>query len=160
MQNNPHQPLIDWNEFETLAPGIPVALRSLATTLDEGGLDKSLSELVKLRASQINGCAFCLQFHLNVARKLGIPAPKLDLLAVWHETGIYDARERAALAWTEALTRMPQQAVDRRHFVALESVFSRQEIVLLTGAIASIQAWNRIAGALAFTPPLPTGARA
>jgi AhpD family alkylhydroperoxidase len=159
MPNIDHTPHIDWKEFETLAPGIPAALRALSMAIDEGGLDKSLSELVKLRASQINGCAFCLQFHLNAARKLDIAPAKLDLLAAWHEAGVYTERERAALAWTEALTRMPQQAIAPDCFAALELAFSRQEIVLLTGAIAAIQAWNRIAGALAFTPPVPAGAR-
>lgn len=152
-------PRIDWQTFETLAPGIPAALRALSASLAEAGLDAGLAELVKLRASQINGCAFCLQFHLNAARTLGLPRAKLDLLAVWQETDLYDARERAALAWTEALTRMPQHPLSPAAFDALKPVFDTREIVLLTGAIATIQAWNRIAGALAFTPPIPADAR-
>jgi AhpD family alkylhydroperoxidase len=158
MQQLDHSTRIDWSEFETLAPGVPDALRALSAAIAAAGLDPSLNELVKIRASQINGCTFCLQFHLNIARKLGIEQVKLDQLAAWREANVYSARERAALGWTEALTRMPQQSIDPAVFVALETVFSRQEIALLTGAIGTIQAWNRIAGALAFTPPAPGGA--
>jgi len=152
-----HASRIDWSEFEALAPGVPDALRALSAAIAAAGLDPALNELVKIRASQLNGCTFCLQFHLNIARKLGIEPVKLDQLAAWREANVYSPRERAALGWAEALTRMPQQAIDPALFPALEALFSRQEIALLTGAIGTIQAWNRIAGALAFTPPSPAG---
>ncbi len=74
--------------------------------MGDSGLDKALTELIKIRASQINGCAFCVQFHLNLARKAGVPQTKLDLVAVWRDAGVFTAREMAALAWTEALTQV------------------------------------------------------
>lgn len=86
------------------------ALLALGKSVDESGLEKPLSELVKLRASQINGCAFCIQYHLNVARQLGVAGEKLDLVAAWREAGVFSAREMAALAWTETLTDMSAEA--------------------------------------------------
>jgi AhpD family alkylhydroperoxidase len=80
---------------EKTAPGVIAALSQLGKAIDESGLEKSLTELIKLRASQMNGCAFCLQFHLNLARKIQLPQHKIDLLAAWRDTEIYSARERA-----------------------------------------------------------------
>lgn len=139
--------------FEQTAPAVLEALRALGQAIDQSGLEKSLTELIKIRASQINGCAFCLQYHLNLARKLGLEAAKLDLVAVWAETRLYSPRERAALAWTEALTRMNQQLVDARTYQNVQAQFSAEEIIFLTSAIGAINAWNRIAGGLLFTPP-------
>ncbi|MFZ6655359.1 carboxymuconolactone decarboxylase family protein [Undibacterium sp. TJN19] len=151
----PHQARIDWATYEKTAPAAVLALRSLGQAVDDSGLDKGLTELIKVRASQINGCAFCLQYHLNLARKLGLPVAKLDLLATWAETGIYSLRERAALAWTEALTNMNQQAISQAACEQLKSAFSDSEIAFLTTSIAAISAWNRIAGSLQFAPPVP-----
>ena len=123
------------------------------------GLDKSLTELIKLRASQINGCAYCIQYHLNVARGVGVVPAKLDLVAAWREAGTYDARERAALAWTEALTRMAERPVCDAVYAELQVQFSETEIAFLTSAIGAINAWNRIAGALQFAPPVPSERR-
>ncbi|MBV8604076.1 MAG: carboxymuconolactone decarboxylase family protein [Pelomonas sp.] len=145
--------LIDRPEYERLAPGVVAALRALSQTVDASGLDKTLVEIVKVRASQLNGCAFCLQFHLNIARQLDVPAAKLDLIAVWREAPLYTPRERAALAWTEALTRMNQAPVDPAAEAALRAEFTLPEIAMLTAAIGAINAWNRIAGALRFGPP-------
>ena len=89
---------MDWDEFSMTAPAVLAALRALGAAVDESGLDKELTELLKLRASQLNGCAFCLQFHLNIARKIKIPQAKIDLVAVWAEAPIFSKRERAALA--------------------------------------------------------------
>ena len=75
------------------------------------GLDKAIVELAKLRVSQINNCAFCLQIHLNVSRRLGVPQEKLDLVATWHEAGIFSDKECAALAWAELLTRLADRSV-------------------------------------------------
>ncbi|GAA0769935.1 carboxymuconolactone decarboxylase family protein [Ideonella azotifigens] len=151
-----HGPRIDWAGFETHAPEVIKALRALGQAVDEGGLDKSLTELLKVRASQLNGCAFCLQFHLNLARKLGVPAPKLDLAATWREAGsVYTARERAALQWTEALTLMADRPIADAAYGELQAQFSEKEIALLTTSIGAINAWNRIAGSLQFTPPIP-----
>lgn len=149
----PVQSRIDWAAFETHAGGVVSALRDYSRAVDASGLDKGLVELLKLRASQINGCAFCLQFHLNLARKLGLPQRQLDQLAAWRDSHAFSARERAALAWTEALTRMSAAPVEGTLYAELQAQFSEGEIANLTAAIAAINAWNRIAGALRFTPP-------
>jgi len=145
----------DWSAFEQAAPNVVAALRMLGKAVDDSGLDKPLTELLKLRASQLNGCAFCLQFHLNLVRKLGLAQAKIDLLATWREAGVFSARERAALAWTEALTLMAQQHVSDTLYAELQDVFSDTEIAFLTTSVGAINAWNRIAGALQFSPPIP-----
>jgi len=147
------EPLIDRANFERAAPAIVTALRAIGQAVEAGGLDKSLIELIKVRASQLNGCAFCLQFHLNIARKLGMPMAKLDLVATWREAAIYSARERAALAWTESLTLMAHGPIAPAAEATLRAEFEPAEIALLTSSIAAINAWNRIAGSLRFTPP-------
>jgi AhpD family alkylhydroperoxidase len=148
----------DWTLFERAAPDVIAALRALGKAVNDSGLDKSLTELLKIRASQLNGCAFCLQFHLNMARKLALSAPKIDLVATWRDAGIYSAQERAALAWTEALTLMAQQHVTDAAYADVKAVFSDVEIAYLTASVGAINAWNRIAGALQFAPPIPARA--
>ena len=154
-----HRPRISWNDFDRAAPAVTVALRALGQAVDDSGLDKSLTELIKLRASQINGCAYCIQYHLNLARRAGVVPAKLDLVAAWREAGIYGARERAALAWAEALTRMAERPVCDAVYTELQAQFSETEIAFLTSAIGAINAWNRIAGALQFAPPVPSEQR-
>lgn len=151
-------PRLDYASFNQLAPAAGAALRALGQAVDDSGLEKSLTELIKLRASQLNGCAFCLQFHLNLARALPLPPAKLDLLATWRDAHVYTERERAALAWTEALTLMAGQHVDDAVFAQLQCHFSAGEIAFLSAAVANINAWNRIAGALRFTAPVPADA--
>lgn len=147
----------DWPSFEQAAPGVVAALRMLGKAVDDSGLDKQLTELLKLRASQLNGCAFCLQFHLNLARKLGLAQAKIDLVATWREAGVFSSRERAALAWTEVLTLMAQQHVTDAQYAEVQAAFTESEIAFLTAAVGAINAWNRIAGALQFSPPIPMG---
>lgn len=151
---------MDRATYEGLAPGAVSALLALGRAVADSGLDPQLTELLKVRVSQINGCAFCLQYHLNLARKLGVPATKLDLVATWAEAGIHSARECAALAWAEALTRMATRTVEDADHAALREHFSEPEVAHLTAAIANINAWNRIAGALRFAPPIPPLQRA
>lgn len=107
-------------------------------------LEPLLLELVKLRVSQINRCAFCLDMHAKDARALGEDEQRLHLLAAWREAPGYDERERAALAWAEALTLLPEQGAPARLFAELQARFDEAEIVALTGAIAEINAWNRL----------------
>lgn len=126
------------------------ALLELGKAVDAQGLDKDLSELVKLRVSQVNGCAFCTQLHLDMARKLGVAQAKLDLVAAWKDAQVFSARERAAFAFAETLTRsqtrlQPDQTVLQPHFSPTEA-----ELLVIT--IATINAWNRIAMALHFPP--------
>lgn len=146
---------MDWDEFSMTAPAVLAALRALGAAVDESGLDKELTELLKLRASQLNGCAFCLQFHLNIARKIKIPQAKIDLVAVWAEAPIFSKRERAALAWCEALTTMAQGHVADAVYDEVCAQFTRAEVLHLTASIGAINAWNRLAGGLRFTPPVP-----
>ena len=134
------------------------ALSALSKAVVDSGLDKALTELIKIRASQINGCAFCVQFHLNLARKTDLPQTKLDLVAVWREAGIFTVREMAALGWTEALTKVTPAGVSDEAYENAVAEFTESELAFLTVAIASINAWNRIAMAYRFTPPIPQDA--
>ncbi len=150
------RPRIEGDRFRKDAAQVYAALLAMGDAVKASGLDVALTELVKVRASQVNGCAFCLGYHLDLARRAEVPAQKLDLLATWHEAvGVYSARERVALAWTEALCTMPSQPVDDALWTALVEQFGESEAMFLTAAIANINAWNRIAGALQFTPPRP-----
>ena len=144
-----------YETFAKAAGAVQGAMQALGKAVDDSGLDKTLTELVKLRASQINGCAFCLQLHLNVARKLGVPQEKIDLLSVWRETSLFSEREMAALAWTEALTLPTDQYARATAVAALKAQFSEGEILYLTVAIGTINQWNRIAIGLGFPPPIP-----
>lgn len=150
---------LEWEDFRAVAPDANAALLALGKAAEASGLGKELLELVKLRASQINGCAFCAQLHLNVARKAGVAAEKLDLLAVWRDAGVYSKREQAALAWTEALTDISRQGAPDAAHAALRECFSESEAVFLTVAVATINAWNRIAVAFRFSPPIPRDAK-
>jgi AhpD family alkylhydroperoxidase len=150
---------IDWHEFQKLAPGAYAAISALSKAISASGLEHDLLELLKLRASQINGCAFCTQFHLNEGRKLGIPQVKFDLLAVWREAGIFSAREQAAFAWTEKLTAIAGSHVTDEDYAAIAAHFPPAELAHLTAAIGLINTWNRIAGPLRFTPLIPQSAK-
>jgi AhpD family alkylhydroperoxidase len=148
------EPRTDLTEFTTLAPAVRESLTALGKAIADSGLDKSLTELIKIRASQINGCAFCIQFHLNLARKIGLSQTKLDLLPVWREAGIYTPQESAALAWTEALTHLTPVGVSQQTYEDVSKQFTKPELAHLTTAIAHINAWNRIAMAYNFRPPI------
>lgn len=128
------------------------ALGQFGKAIKDSGLSPQLTELVKVRASQKNGCAFCLQFHVNLARSLNVPQAQLDQLATWQESPLFSAAEKAALAWAEALTSTPALP-DPALMPRLREHFSEADCVNLTLAIAHINAWNRIAGPLGFTPP-------
>src|SRR5580693_1483326 len=102
----------EYEDFRRLAPEAYEIVAALGQAAAKAGIDKQLLELIKLRASQINGCAFCVQFHILQAERLGIAADKLNLVVVWREAPIFSSRERAALAWTEALTLLTQGVND------------------------------------------------
>ena len=108
------------------------------------GLEPKLLHLIKMRASQINGCAFCLDMHAHEARADGEAQQRLDVLPAWHETNLFDEREQAALAWTEALTRIADTHAPDEAYDALAAVFDEKERVALTLAIIAINGWNRI----------------
>jgi AhpD family alkylhydroperoxidase len=110
----------------------------------KSGLEPSLMELVKIRASQINGCGYCLHMHTAEARKKGETEERLYLLDAWRESPLYNERERAALAWTEALTRVAEAPVADAVYDALRAQFSEEEQVKLTLLVVAINGWNRI----------------
>ena len=109
------------------------------------GLERLLYELVKTRASQINGCAYCLDMHTKDARKAGETEQRLYALSAWKETPFYTERERAALAWTEALTLIAENEVSDELYEATRKYFSEEDLVTLTIAIVAINGWNRLA---------------
>jgi AhpD family alkylhydroperoxidase len=110
----------------------------------QSGLEESLMELVEIRASQINGCARCLHMHTAAARKRGESEERLYLLDAWRESPLYSERERAALAWTEALTLVAQTRAPDDVYQGLQAQFTEQEQVILTLLIVAINGWNRI----------------
>jgi AhpD family alkylhydroperoxidase len=142
----------DYEEFKALAPDIYERVLALSQLAGQAGIDKELLELLKIRASQINGCAFCVQFHILEAERLGIPTDKLNLVVVWREAPQFSDRERAALAWTEALTLLPGGVSDEVYAQASRE-FSEKELVYLGSAIAVINVWNRFGVAYRWTPP-------
>ena len=121
------------------------ALVDFSATVSKGGLEKSLLELVKIRASQINGCAFCLDMHSKDARALGETEQRLYALNAWRETPFFNERERAALAWTEAVTFVTEGHVPEYVYSQARAQFSEEELANLTMAIVAINAWNRLA---------------
>ncbi len=138
--------------FRALAPDANDIIAALGQVAAKAGIDKQLLELIKLRASQINGCAFCVQYHILQSERLGISADKLNLVVVWREAPLFSSRERAALAWTEALTLLTAGVSDEVYAQAAAE-FSEKELAYLTSAIASINVWNRLGVAWRWTPP-------
>jgi len=127
------------------APETIKALLGVEDVIKASGLELSLIELVKTRASQINGCAFCINMHTADARKNGETEQRLYLLNAWRESPLYTERERAALAWTEALTLIADTHAPDEDYEAMRAQFSEAEAVNLTMLIGAINAWNRIA---------------
>jgi AhpD family alkylhydroperoxidase len=127
------------------APDAYKALAGLQSYIDACGLERSLLELVKIRASQINGCAFCLVAHTRDARKLGETDDRMHLLNAWDEVPAFSERERAALAWTEAVTRITDGHVPDHVYDMARQQFSEKELVDLNYAVIAINAWNRLA---------------
>ena len=142
----------EYKDFMSLTPDAYAAVLALSQVATKAGMDKQLLELIKLRASQINGCAFCVQHHILESEKLGIPADKLNLVVVWREAPQFSPRERAALAWTEALTLISEGVSDEVYAQASKE-FSDTELSYLTSAVASINVWNRFGAAFRWTPP-------
>ncbi|MCS3452896.1 MULTISPECIES: carboxymuconolactone decarboxylase family protein [Bradyrhizobium] len=131
--------------FYQAAPETIKALVAVENQIAASGLEQSLIELVKTRASQINGCAYCINMHTEDARKHGETEQRLYLLNAWRESPLYSERERAALAWTEALTLVAETHAPDADYEAVRAQFSDSELVNLTTLIGAINAWNRIA---------------
>jgi AhpD family alkylhydroperoxidase len=125
---------------------------ALQAEIDAGPITPRLSHLVKLRASQINGCAFCIDMHITEGLRDGIDQRTLDLVSVWAEIDRFDAREQAALALTESMTLVAETHVPRAVFDAAAAVFSEEELGALVWQIIAINAWNRMCVTLRATP--------
>ena len=133
---------LDWF---TAVPGAAQALLHVQAFVNKSGLEPKLLELVKLRASQINGCAYCIDMHTKDARAAGETEQRLYLLDAWHEAAhLYSERERAAIAWTEALTRLGEAHVPDDVYAQVRARFSDAELVTLTLAVTAINSWNRM----------------
>jgi len=133
-------------------PAAYKAVSALQVYVDNSGLDRRLLELIKIRASQINGCAYCIVMHTRDARKLGETDERMHLLNAWREAPVYSERERAVLAFTEAVTLISEDHVSDEVYDELHRHFSDEEIVNLTAAVAAINTWNRIAITFQATP--------
>ena len=150
-------PRID-NAFKH-APDAFKAMVALEGAIAQSGLEYGLIELVKMRASQINGCAFCLYMHATDAKKAGESVLRMHLLPGWREATVYSARERAALAWTEALTRVSETHAPDEDYALVEAAFSEKERVYLTFLIGAINVWNRMQIGFRATHPAVEGLR-
>ena len=140
------------------APDLLKPMLAMEETIRNSGLEHSLNELVKLRVSQINGCAFCIHMHTHDARAHGESEDRMHLLNAWRESSLYSNRERAALTWAEALTRIETTAAPQADYDFVAAHFSPREQVALTLAITTINVWNRLA--IGFATPHPAAQEA
>jgi AhpD family alkylhydroperoxidase len=132
-------------DFTKVAPDAYRAMSGLETYVSNCGLEPALLELVRFRSSQINGCAYCLDMHSKDARANGESEQRLYALSAWRETPFFSDRERAALEWTEAVTRIGENHAPDELYQQVKQRFSEKEMVALTMAIVAINAWNRLA---------------
>lgn len=132
-------------QYRELAPEGYRAMSELEHYVHSCGIEPSLLELVKFRASQINGCAYCLDMHSKDARTKGETEQRLYTISAWHETPFFSERERAALAWTEAVTRISERHVPDDVYEHVRKHFNEKELVDLTFAVITINSWNRLA---------------
>lgn len=139
-------------QYMKVAPGIFHGLLELEKYLKECGLEDLLLNLVKLRVSQINGCAYCLDMHWKDLRAMGENEQRLYSLDAWEESPYYSDRERAALAWAEAVTRVSETHVPDEVYEEVKKHFSEKELADLTAAVVAINSWNRLAIAARTTP--------
>jgi len=139
-------------DFYAAGPDAIKAMAGLEKHIGKSGLEKPLVELVRLRASQINGCAYCVDLHATDARNAGESERRLASLVVWREGTFFNARERAALEWTEALTLVAESHVPDEVWNRVKPHFTPEELVDLTLLVTTINAWNRFAISFRKTP--------
>ena len=139
-------PRIDVNRYRDSAP--LRAMVALQQAVESSGLEQAVLELVKIRASQMNGCAYCIDMHTKDARAMGEAEQRIYALSAWRETPFFSERERAALEWTEALTAIADSHVPDDVFARVRPHFEEPELVALTFAIVAINGWNRMATAV------------
>ncbi|WP_411877896.1 carboxymuconolactone decarboxylase family protein [Polaromonas sp. YR568] len=132
-------------DFYKASPEAIKAMVALEVAVSRLGIEPALQELVRLRASQVNGCAYCVDLHSSDARKKGETERRLYAVSVWRETPFFTPRERAALGWTEAITRIADTHAPDEAYEALRAEFNEAECVNLTLAIGLINSWNRLA---------------
>lgn len=145
-------------DFPKAAPDAYKAVADLEKYVrDESGLDHRILHLIKLRASQINGCAYCVDMHVKEARRDGLSEQWINLVSVWQESPIFHPRERAVLAWTEALTNVAQSRAPDADFELLRAFFSEAEMTKLTVAIGAINVWNRLCVGFRSQHPVDAG---
>lgn len=140
-------------DYRQAAPRVFDALLAMQKCVDDSSLEPALLELVKIRASQLNGCAYCLDMHCRDALAKGEDARHINVLAAWHETNLFSARERVALQWTETLTCLADTDVPDELYAEALREFGERGLAELNLAVAAINAWNRFG--VAFRPALP-----
>ena len=145
---------IDGEDVYRLQPVLSRGLAVLGDGAEASGLDAALLELIYLRASQINGCAYCVNMHSSNARRASERQERLDLVAVWREAPCFTARERAALAWAEAVTTIAETHVSDDAYAEAKAQFSDEELVNLTTAVIAINGWNRVCVTFRVMPPV------
>lgn len=148
------------NAFKIVPEAYKAVLALETYVTKDSGLDHDLIHLIKLRASQINGCAYCVDMHVKESRKDGLSEQWINLVSVWRESPVYTPRERAVLEWTEAVTRLADTGAPDSAYESLKAYFSDAEIARLTVAIATINVWNRIAVGFRTQHPIDAPARA
>jgi AhpD family alkylhydroperoxidase len=139
-------------DYAKQAPELFKKYLDFSLALKKSGLEPGLQHLVTLRASQLNGCAFCVDMHVKEARIHGERELRLHHVAIWHESPLFSPRERAALAWTELLTRLPAGGIREADYQAVRDEFNEQELSALSFAIVGINGWNRLAIGFAAVP--------
>jgi AhpD family alkylhydroperoxidase len=143
--------------YHSLAPQAMKAMLDLSAGIKKGPLDAAFIDLILLRVSQINGCAYCVDLHWRDLMGADVDPRKLNALVAWEETPFFDERERAALHWSDALTKSPYGAASDAEFAELTKHFSDAEVAQLSFAIACMNAWNRIA--IGMRNPLPASSK-
>jgi AhpD family alkylhydroperoxidase len=146
------QPRVDTTKY--IGTGLGRAMLTLQREVEVSGLERSLLELVKIRASQINGCAYCIDMHTKDARAAGETEQRIYALNAWREAPFFSDRERAALEWTEAVTRVADTQVPDDVYEGVRPFFEEQELVALTMALVAVNGWNRLA--ISFRAPAGT----
>ena len=139
-------------DYQKQAPELFNKLAALNMAINKSSIEETINHLVEIRASQMNGCTFCLDMHIKQATVGGERPLRIHHLAAWRESTLFSPRERAALAWTEALTRLPSHGVSDEVYEQVRNEFSEKEITDLSYAVMAINAWNRINIAFRATP--------
>jgi len=142
------------------SPDAIKAVMALEESFQKSGLERRLIHLIKLRASIINGCAFCVDMHVKESRHDGLPEQWINLMSVWRESTVYDARERAVLGWVDAVTNLAQTGAPDDAYETLKAHFTEDEMVKITVGIGAINIWNRLAVGFRSQHPVDATAKA